>query len=81
MNIYTKQPISIDDQIAKLREEQVDYEQSKANAEMILDQVKTLNMKKNTMLQESVNKHFNLIDFVLFTQQKTVSTRMHVFRQ
>ena len=60
----------IDDQIAKLRDEQVAYEQSKANAEMILDQVKTLNMKKNTMLQESVNKHFNLIDFVLFTQQK-----------
>ena len=60
----------IDAQISEARKQQTEFEQSKANAEMILDQVKTLNMKKNTMLQESVNKHFNLIDFVLFTQQK-----------
>lgn len=56
--------------IAQLREDQNNYEQQKANAEMILDQLKTLNMKKNTMLQDEVNSHFNLIEWVLFTQQK-----------
>lgn len=60
----------IDGQIAVARKQQIEYEQSKANAEMILDQVKTLNMKKNEMLQESVNKNFNLIDFILYTTQK-----------
>ena len=60
----------IDRQIAEARQQQMEYEQSKANAEMILDQLKTLSMKKNTMLQKSVNKHFSLVDFVLFTQQK-----------
>lgn len=65
-----KQNQRIDAKIAQLREDQKNYEQSKADAEMILDQLKMLNMKKNEMLQESVNSHFNLVDFVLFTTLK-----------
>lgn len=60
----------IDSQINHLREEQMAYERSKANAEMILDQLKTLNMKKNEMLQESVNKNFSMINWILYTTQK-----------
>ena len=60
----------IDKRIDNLRDAQRNYEQQKADAEMILDQLKTLNMKKNELLQESVNSHFNLVDFVLFTTLK-----------
>lgn len=70
-----KQNQRIDAKIAQLREDQKNYEQSKADAEMILDQLKTLNMKKNELLQESVNSHFNLVDFVLFTTLKNGETK------
>lgn len=60
----------IDEQIAEAREQQKNYEQQKANAEMIIDQLKTLNMKKNTMLQESVNKHFDIISWKLWDTQR-----------
>lgn len=65
----------IDNQIAEMRKQQLEYEQSKANAEMILDQIKTLNMKKNQMLQDSVNKHFGLISWRLFVTLKNSETR------
>lgn len=65
----------IDERIAEAREQQTEYEQAKANAEMVLDQLKTLNMKKNTMLQESVNKHFNLIEWTLYLTQKNGETK------
>lgn len=60
----------IDEQIAKLRKDQKNYEQRRANADMILNQLKTLNMKKNKMMQESVNSHFNLINWQLFDFRK-----------
>lgn len=69
-----KQNQRIDSKIAQLREDQKNYEQSKANAEMILDQLKTLNMKKNELLQESVNKNFNLISWKLFDYRKNGET-------
>lgn len=65
---------SIDRQIAELRKDQINYEQQKADAEMILDQLKILNMKKNTMLQDSVNSHFNLITWRLFDYRKNGET-------
>lgn len=64
----------IDRQIASLRESQRNYEQQKADAEMILDQLKTLNMKKNKLLQDSVNKNFNLISWKLFDFRKNGET-------
>lgn len=57
---------NIDTQIEKARQDQINYEQQKANAEMILDQLKSLNMKKNELLQDSVNKNFKLIKWQLF---------------
>lgn len=60
----------IDAQIQKLREYQVNYEKRKAEAEMILDQLSLLNMKKNTMLQDAVNSHFSIIKWVLFETLK-----------
>lgn len=65
----------IDSQIAKLREDQSNYEQRKANAEKILHQLKVLNMKKNQMLQDSVNKHFKLIEWTLYLTQKNGETK------
>lgn len=56
----------IDSRIDELRDAQINYEQKKATAEMIKDQLKTLNMKKNKMLQDSVNKNFNLISWRLW---------------
>lgn len=60
----------IDKRIEKLRQDQINYEQKKADAEMILDQLKTLNMKKNRLLQDSVNKNFKLVKWCLFTVLK-----------
>ena len=60
----------IDAQIQKLREYQVNYEKRKAEAEMILDQLSVLNMKKNTMLQDAVNSNFSIIKWVLFETLK-----------
>lgn len=64
------QNLEIDRKIEELRQDQINYEQQKANAEMILDQLRTLNMKKNNMLQDSVNSHFDLINWQLFEFRK-----------
>jgi DNA repair exonuclease SbcCD ATPase subunit len=69
-----KQNNRIDSQIAEAKEQQVAYEQSKADAEMILHQLKVLNMKKNELLQESVNKNFSLISWKLFDYRKNGET-------
>ena len=58
--------IEIDEQIVALRKKQGEYEQNKANAEKILYQLDLVNRKKNTLLQDDVNSHFELVDFKLF---------------
>lgn len=58
--------IEIDDQIVDLRKKQGEYEQNKANAEKILYQLDLVSRKKNTLLQDDVNSHFELVDFKLF---------------
>ena len=58
-----------------MREDQANYEQRKTNAEKILHQLKILNMKKNQMLQDSVNKHFKLIEWTLYLTQKNGETK------
>ena len=60
----------IDRQIAELQEEQKVQTQNGANAEMILEQLKTLSMKKNQMLSDQVNSHFNIVRFELFKYLK-----------
>lgn len=69
------QNLEIDRKIEELRQDQINYEQQKANAEMILDQLRTLNMKKNNMLQDSVNANFKLIKWKLFTTLKNSETK------
>lgn len=56
----------IDEQIADLRKKQGEFEQNKANAEKILYQLDLVSKRKNTLLQDDVNSHFELVDFKLF---------------
>jgi len=65
----------IDSKIEKLRDNQVNYEQKKADAEMILDQLNTLSMKKNQLLQDSVNENFSLVKWKLFEVLKNGTVR------
>lgn len=62
--------VRIDEQIEKLQESQKQYAQSKADAQMILDELKTLNMAKNTVLEDAVNQYFDGVKAKLFDTQK-----------
>lgn len=62
--------IEIDEQILELREKQKKYEQDKANAEKILEQLKCISKKKNELLVDGINSHFEIVDFKLFDYQK-----------
>jgi chromosome segregation ATPase len=62
--------VRIDEQIEKLQESQKQYGQSKADAQMILDELKSLSMAKNTALEDSVNQYFDGVKVKLFDTQK-----------
>ena len=62
--------VRIDEQIEKLQESQKQYAQSKADAQMILDELKSLSMAKNTALEDSVNQYFDGVKVKLFDTQK-----------
>lgn len=62
--------VRIDEQIEKLQESQKQYAQSKADAQMILDELKSLSMAKNTSLEDAVNQYFNGVKVKLFDTQK-----------
>ena len=62
--------VRIDEQIEKLQENQKQYAQSKADAQMILDELKSLSMAKNTALEDTVNKYFDGVKVKLFDTQK-----------
>lgn len=62
--------VRIDEQIEKLQESQKQYGQSKADAQMILDELKSLSMAKNTALEDSVNQYFDGVKMKLFDTQK-----------
>lgn len=62
--------VRIDEQIEKLQESQKQYVQSKADAQMILDELKSLSMAKNTALEDSVNQYFDGVKVKLFDTQK-----------
>lgn len=66
--------VEIDKRIADLRDKQLDLEQAKANAERVLYQLEQLNMKKNTLCEESINNHFEYVKFKLFQYLKNGST-------
>lgn len=60
----------IDEQIEKLQESQKQYAQNKADAQMILDELKSLSMAKNTALEDAVNQYFDGVKVKLFDTQK-----------
>lgn len=62
--------VRIDVQIEKLQENQKQYAQNKADAQMILDELKSLSMAKNTALEDAVNQYFNGVKVKLFDTQK-----------
>ena len=62
--------VRIDEQIEKLQESQKQYAQYKANAQMILDELKSLSMAKNTALEDAVNQYFGGVKVKLFDTQK-----------
>lgn len=62
--------VEINEQILELREKQKKYEQDKANAEKILEQLKCISKKKNELLVDRINSHFEIVDFKLFDYQK-----------
>ena len=62
--------VRIDEQIEKLQESQKQYAQSKADAQMILYELKSLSMAKNTVLEDAVNQYFDGVKVKLFDTQK-----------
>lgn len=62
--------IEIDEQISELKARKLDYEQSKADCEKILYQIDLISKRKNELLSEDINNHFELVDFKLFDYQK-----------
>lgn len=60
----------IDEQIEKLEVSRKEYSQKKADAQMILDELKSLSMAKNTALEDAVNQYFDGVKAKLFDTQK-----------
>lgn len=56
--------------LADLKEKRISLEQSKTDAEHILDLLDELDKAKNEALSESVNSHFGLVKWVLFEYAK-----------
>lgn len=62
--------IEIDEQIADLRNKQSEYEQNKADAEKILYQLDLVSKRKNELLTDDINKHFDIVRWQMFEYQK-----------
>lgn len=60
-----KKNIDIDEEIAKLRKKQGEYEQNRANAEKILDQLKEVIKKKAEMVTDEINSNFDIVKWKL----------------
>lgn len=62
--------VRIDEQIEELEASRKEYSQKKADAQMILDELKVLSMAKNTALEDAVNQYFDGVKAKLFDTQK-----------
>ena len=62
--------IEIDEQIEDLRNKQSEYEQDKANYEKILYQLDLISKRKNELLTDDINKHFDIVRWQMFEYQK-----------
>jgi len=60
----------IDTKIAELRNQQMIFEQNRANAEKILFQLDEIQKAKNKLLTEEINKHFKLVRWEMFSYLK-----------
>lgn len=60
----------IDNKITELREQQIKYEQQRADSEKILFQLDEIQKAKNELLTEEINKHFKLVRWEMFTYLK-----------
>lgn len=62
--------IEIDEQIADLRNKQSEYEQNKADTEKILYQLDLVSKRKNELLTDDINKHFDIVRWQMFEYLK-----------
>lgn len=62
--------VRIDEQIADMQHKQREYEQTKADAEKILHQLKEISKRKNELLVEEINQHFGIVSWKLYDYQK-----------
>ena len=62
--------VEIDEKIDALRSQQREFEQSRADNEKILYQLDEIQKRKNELLTEEINKHFELVKFKMFDWQK-----------
>ena len=65
--------VEIDEKIDALRSQQREFEQSRADNEKILYQLDEIQKRKNELLTEEINKHFDIVKFVFFTYLKNGS--------
>lgn len=68
--VIVKHNDEIDAMIDDFNAELLQNEQSKADAERIIDAVSALSRKKNELLTEEINRHFKVAQFSLFEYQK-----------
>lgn len=64
----------IDGKIESLNMKKKELAQQRADCERILNQAAILSMKKNEVLEEQVNKHFDIVKWKLFDVQKNGKT-------
>ena len=62
--------VRIDEQIADMQKKQREYEQTKADTEKILHQLKEVSKRKNELLINEINQHFGIVSWRLFDYQK-----------
>lgn len=60
----------IDERIAELRDKQIGYEQSRADAEKILFQIDVITKKKYEMLTDAINSHFSIVKWSFYKTLK-----------
>ena len=63
----------IDGKIEMLRQQQIEFEQNRANAEKILYELDEIQKQKNQLITDEINKNFEIVKFLFFTYLKNGS--------
>lgn len=61
---------AIDSKVSELRKKKMIDEGTKANAENLLYQIEQLERRKNELMTDEINKHFNMVEWKLFDYAK-----------